>query len=206
MRFRPIRPLLSLISALTMTTTAMADFQLGLGGGAFAGTEYDEDIGYGLEAEAGFLAQDQPVNLFFGVRASYVDGLSSGSSSSFLEDSSDLDLFEGVALARVLFPLGTDKVKLYGEGSVGTANLKVSGNAKVKGNIGGQDFSINSQFDENDWVLAWGLGAGVQFDFTRNVGLRVGYNFHSFGDSEVFGLKLDTGAMNGFTSAVIFKF
>ena len=204
MRFRSIRPLLPLISVLTMAT-AMADFQLGLGGGAFAGTEYDEDIGYGLEAEAGFLAQDQPVNLFLGVRASYVDGLSS-QGASFLEDSSDLDLFEGVAVARLLVPLGTDIVKLYGEGSVGTANLKVSGKAKAKGNIGGQDFSINSRFDENDWVLAWGLGAGLQFDFTRNVGLRVGYNFHSFGDSEVFGLKLETGAMNGITSAVILKF
>ena len=204
MRFCSIRPLPALISIL-QTTPVLADFQLGLGGGVFSGTEYDEDIGYGLEAEAGYLAQDQPVNLFFGVRASYVDGLSSGG-STFLEDSSDLDLFEGVAVARLLVPLGTDIVKLYGEGSVGTANLQVSGKAKVKGNIGGQDFSINSRFDENDWVLAWGLGAGLQFDFTRNVGLRVGYNFHSFGDSEVFGLKLDSGAMNGFTSAVIFKF
>ena len=204
MRFCSIHPLVACISSLLLVP-AKADFQLGLGGGAFAGTEYDEDIGYGLEAEAGFLAQDQPVNLFIGVRASYVDGLSS-SGASFLEDSSDLDLFEGVAVARLLIPLGTDIVKIYGEGSVGTANLKVSGNAKAKGNIGGQDFSINSQFDENDWVLAWGLGAGLQFDFTRNIGLRVGYNFHSFGDSEVFGLKLDTGAMNGFTSAVILKF
>ncbi len=205
MRNRSIRPLLPLISALTMAT-AMADFQLGLGGGVFGGTEYDEDIGYGLEAEAGFLAQETPVNLFFGVRASYVDGLSSAGSSSLLQDSSDLDLFEGVAVARVLFPLGTDIIKIYGEGSVGTANLTVSGKAKAKGSIGGQDFSINSQFDENDWVLAWGLGAGVQFDFTRNFGLRVGYNFHSFGDSEVFGLKLDSGSMNGFTSAVVVKF
>ena len=204
MRFCSIRSLLPLISALTMTT-AMADFQLGLGGGVFAGTEYDEDIGYGLEAEAGFLAQDQPVNLFLGVRGSYVDGLSSGG-SSFIDDSSDLDLFEGVAVARLLVPLGTEFVKIYGEGSVGAANLKVSGKAKAKGNVGGQDFSINSHFDENDWVLAWGLGAGLQFDFTRNVGLRVGYNFHSFGDSEVFGLKVDPGSMNGFTSALILKF
>ncbi len=205
MRSRSIRPLLPLISAFTMAT-AMADFQFGVGGGVFSGTEYDEDIGYGLEAEAGYLAQDQPVNLFLGLRGSYVDGLSSGGSGALLNDSSDLDLFEGGLVARLLVPLGTDMIKLYGEGSIGSANLKVSGNAKVKGNIGGQDFSINSQFDENDWVLAWGLGAGIQFDFTRNIGLRVGYNFHSFGESEVFGLKLDPGAMHGVTSALIFKF
>jgi opacity protein-like surface antigen len=51
-----------------------------------------------------------------------------------------------------------------------------------------------------------GLGAGFQFDFTHNIGLRVGYNFHSFGDSEVFGLNLDPGSMNGITSSLIFKF
>lgn len=204
MRLRSIRPLLPIISAFTMAT-ALADFQLGLGGGAFTGSEYDKDVGYGLEVEAGFLSQDRPVNLFFGVRAAYVDGLSS-EGSSFIDDTSDLDLFEGTAVARLLVPLGTEFVKIYGEGSVGAANLKVSGNTRVKGNIGGQDFSVNSRFDDKDWVLAWGLGAGLQFDFTRNVGLRVGYNFHSFGDSEVFGLKMDPGTMSGFTSALILKF
>ncbi|MDB6069597.1 MAG: hypothetical protein JWL81_768, partial [Verrucomicrobiales bacterium] len=140
------------------------------------------------------------------VRGSYVDGLESSGSILNSKDNSDLDLFEGALVARLLVPLGTDIVKLYGEGSVGSANLKVSGNAKVKGSIGGQDFSVNSRFDEEDWVLAWGVGAGLQFDFTSRFGLRVGYNFHSFGDSEVFGLKLDPGAMHGVTSALIFKF
>jgi hypothetical protein len=55
-------------------------------------------------------------------------------------------------------------------------------------------------------AAALGLGAGFQFDFTQNIGLRVGYNFHSFGDSEVFGLNLDPGSMNGITSSLIFKF
>lgn len=203
-RFSP-RPLLTLLSALAMGT-ASADWQIGLGGGAFRGTEYDEKIGYGLEGEVGFLAQSQPVNLFFGVRASYVDGLESGGSLFNARDSSDLGLFEGAAVARLLFPLGTELVKVYGEGSVGSANLKVSGDARVKGSIGGQDFAIRSRFDESDWALALGLGAGLQFDFTQSLGLRVGYNFHSFGDSEVFGLKLDPGAMHGFTSAVVLKF
>ena len=199
------RPLLALLSSLAMGT-ASADLQIGLGGGAFRGSEYDEQIGYGLEGEVGFLAQSQPVNLFFGVRASYVDGLESAGSLYSAKDSSELGLFEGAAVARLLFPLGTEMVKIYGEGSVGSANLKVSGDARVKGSIGGQDYSINSRFDESDWALALGLGAGLQFDFTPMVGWRLGYNFHSFGDSEVFGLKLDSGAMHGFTSAVVLKF
>ncbi len=203
-RFSP-RPLLTLLSSLAMGT-ASADLQIGVGGGTFSSTSYDEQIGYGLEAEVGFLAQSQPVNLFFGVRANYIDGLQSAGSLRDSNDSSDLGLFEGTAVARLLFPLGTDLVKVYGEGSVGSANLKVSGDARVKGSIGGQDFSINSRFDESDWVLALGLGAGLQFDFTPAVGLRVGYNFHSFGDSEVFGLKLDPGSMHGFTSALVLKF
>lgn len=205
MKLLSLRFLLPLVSVLTLGT-ASADLQIGLGAGAFTGTEYDEEIGYGLEGEVGYLSQDAPVNLFIGVRASYVDGLVSSGSILNSRDDSDLDLFEGALVARLLVPLGTDVVKLYGEGSIGSANLKVSGDAKVKGSIGGQDFSVNSRFDEEDWVLAWGLGAGIQFDFTRNIGLRLGYNFHSFGDSEVFGLKLDPGAMHGVTSSLIFKF
>lgn len=204
-QFLSVRPLISLFSALTLAT-ATADLQVGAGAGVFTGTEYDEEIGYGLEGEFGFLSQGQPINLFIGVRASYVDGLESSGSVLNSKDSSDLDLFEGTVVGRVLIPLGTETIKIYGEGSVGSANLNVSGDAKIKGSVGGQDYSINSQFDESDWVLAWGLGAGLQFDFTHNIGLRVGYNFHSFGDSEVFGLNLDPGSMHGVTSSLIFKF
>ncbi len=200
-----VRPLISLFSALTLAT-ATAELQFGAGAGVFTGTEYDEEIGYGLEGEFGYLSQGQPINLFIGVRASYVDGLASSGSVLNSKDSSDLDLFEGTLVGRVLIPLGADAIKIYWEGSVGSANLNVSGDAKIKGSVRGQDFSINSQFDESDWVLALGLGAGFQFDFTQNIGLRVGYNFVSFGDSEIFGLNLDPGSMNGITSSLIFKF
>jgi len=185
---------------------ARAEVQFGLGAGAFTGSDYDKSIGYGLEGELGYLNQDAPVNLFLGVRGNYVDGLQRAGSFLDSDEDSELDLFEGTVVARLLVPLGNDMIKVYGEGSVGSANLTVSGKYGVKGNVGGQDFSINSHFDERDWVLAWGLGAGVQFDFTRSFGLRVGYNFHSFGDSDVLGLKLDPGAMHGFTSSLIFKF
>lgn len=195
-----------IIFGCALLGTARADLQLGVGAGAFQGDEYDEEIGYALQAEAGYLSQDAPVNLFFGVRASYVDGLQSDGSILNSKDSSDLDLFDGTVVARLLVPLGTDVIKLYGEGSAGTANLRVSGDAKVRGSVGGQDFSVNRRFEEEDWVFSWGLGAGLQFDFTRNFGLRLGYNFQSFGESEVFGLKLDPGAIQGVTSSLVFKF
>jgi len=198
-------PLLALGLAFSLSH-AVAGVQFGLGAGAFTGSDYDEKIGYGIEGEFGYLTQDAPVNLFFGVRGNYVDGLERAGSFLESKDSSDLDLFEGTLVARLLVPLGTEVIKIYGEGSVGSANLTVAGSSGVKGNVGGQDFSINSHFDERDWVLAWGLGAGVQFNFTRSFGLRVGYNFHSFGDSDVLGLKLDPGAMHGLTSSLIFKF
>lgn len=203
------RSLLSAIASLfsiAVLSTASADFQFGLGAGGFTGTEYDESTGYGLEAEMGFLSQSQPINLFVGLRASYIDGLEAQHSNIFSKDASDLDLFEGVFVARVLFPLGTEKLKLYGEGSLGSANLSVSGDAKARGRVNGQDFSINSHFDGDDWVLAWGLGGGVQFDFTRNFGIRVGYNFHSFGDLKISELDRDTGSVQGLTSALVFKF
>lgn len=197
--------LLFFLPLLTLTP-ASAELQVGLGAGAYSGSEYDESIGYSLAGEIGYLNTTAPVNLFLGVRGTYIDGLQSDGSILNSTDASDLDLFEGSLVARLLLPLGTDMMKIYGEGSVGSANLGISGDYKAKGSIGGQDFSINSRFDENDWALAWGIGAGIQFDFTRNFGLRVGYNFHSFGDSEVFGLKLDPGSIQGFTSSLIFKF
>jgi opacity protein-like surface antigen len=205
MKSRSIRPLLPLISAFTLTT-ATAELQIGVGAGAFSGSKYDESTGYGLEGEIGFLNTTTPVNLFLGVRGSYVDGLQGKGTILNSDDEADLDLFEGALVARLLVPLGNDMFKLYGEGSAGAANLKVSGRTGVDGKIGGQDFSFNSNFDEKDWVLAWGLGAGVQFDFTPNFGLRIGYNYHNFGESSVFGLNIDPGSMHGFTSALIFKF
>jgi opacity protein-like surface antigen len=205
MKARLPRSFFVIFSALTLSS-AQGDFQFGVGGGVYGGSEYDEATGYGLNAEIGYLANAAPINLFVGVRGTYIDGLESKGSILNSNDSSDLDLFEGAVVARLLVPLGTDIIKLYGEGSLGAGNLNVSGNAKVRGSIGGQDFSVNSRFDEEDWVLAWGLGAGVQFDFTPTFGLRVGYNFHSYGDSEVFGLKVDPGSIHGLTSSVIFKF
>lgn len=205
MKARLPRPFLALFSALTLGS-AHGAFQFGAGGGVYTGSEYDESAGYSLQGEFGYLANGAPINLFLGVRGTYIDGLESEGSILNSKDSSDLDLFEGTFVARLLVPLGTDIIKLYGEGSLGAGNLNVSGEAKVKGSIGGQDFSVNSRFDEEDWVLAWGLGAGVQFDFTPTFGLRIGYNFHSYGDAEVFGLKVDPGSIHGLTSSVIFKF
>ena len=117
-----VRPLISFFSALTLAT-ATADLQVGAGAGVFTGSEYDETIGYGLEGEFGYLTQGQPINLFIGVRASYVDGLESAGSVLNSKDSSDLDLFEGTVVGRLLIPLGTDLIKIYGEGSLGSANL-----------------------------------------------------------------------------------
>ncbi|MES2706553.1 MAG: outer membrane beta-barrel protein [Verrucomicrobiota bacterium] len=196
----------SLFATAAALSTASADFQLGLGAGGFMGTEYDENAAFGLEAEMGYLSQDQPINLFVGLRAGYIDGLESKYDNAFYRDHSDMDLFEGAFVTRLLFPLGFDKLKIYGEGSLGSANVSVSGNAKARARVGGREFSVRSHFDESDWVLAWGLGAGLQFDFTRNFGVRVGYNFHGFGDIQVSDADRDPGSVNGLTSSLIFKF
>lgn len=205
-------PSLAAVAALLTFSVsgARADLQFGLGAGAYQGSDFDESVGYGFEGELGFLANEAPVNLFLGARAVYVDGLEAQESVSYGnlygEAGADMDMFEGALVARLLVPLGVDLVKIYGEGSIGAGNLRVSGNAKARGSVGGQEFSVNSHFDEDDWVLAWGLGAGLQFDFTSHFGLRVGYNFHSFGDTEVFGLNADPGSVHGGTASLIFKF
>jgi opacity protein-like surface antigen len=117
-----------------------------------------------------------------------------------------LDLFESVLAVRVLFPLGTEAIKLYAEGSAGVANLSVSGETSARAEIGGREFSFNRRLDADAWVFAWGLAAGVQFDFTGNFGLRAGYEFHGLGDADMFDLKSSTGNMHGVSAALLLKF
>ncbi len=189
--------------SLGLITAASAGTQFGIGLGGYKGTNFDEP-GYGINAELGGLYDQAPVDLFTGFKATYVDGLSDG--GTILGSDTDMDLFEGSFVARVLFPLGNEHIKLYGEGSVGAANLQVSGKASARAKVGGREFSINSRFDENTWVLSWGLGAGVQLDLTPNIGIRAGYSFQSFGDVEIFGLKEDPGSLHGFNASLVFKF
>ena len=181
-----------------LSLSAQAGLQLGIGPSLYAGTEYDEEAGYGINAEVGLLFDKQPIDLFIGAKVTYVDGLGSGVG--------ELDAFEGALAGRVLFPVATNWLKLYVEGSLGTANLGVSGESKYRTMINGRDVSFNTKFDENEWVFAYGLGVGVQFDFTSWLGVRVGYEFHNFGEVEAFGLKTDPGSLNGVVGSLVIKF
>lgn len=181
-----------------LTSRVEAGLQLGLGPGLYSGTDYSDEVGYGLSGELGILWNDQPIDLFLGVKGTYVEGLDSGQAN--------LDLFEGVLVGRVLFPLPTNFLKGYVEGSLGTANLSVSGESGYSTNVNGRNVSLNTRFDEADWVLVYGLGIGLQMDFTSWLGLRVGYEFHSFGEMEAFGLKMDPGNLNGFVGSLVLKF
>lgn len=181
-----------------LTGETEAGPQFGVGPSLYSGTEYSDEAGYGLNGELGFLWDEQPIDLFLGVKGTYVEGLGSGRAN--------LDLFEGVLAGRVLFPMPSNFLKGYVEGSIGAANLSVSGESKYSTKVNGRNVSLNTQFDENDWVLAYGLGVGVQLDLTSWLGLRAGYEFHSFGETEAFGLKKDPGNLNGFVGSVVLKF
>ena len=182
---------------LLSSVFSQAGLQIGVGPSLYSGTEFDKENGYGVNAEIGILFADTPVDLFLGVKATYVEGLGSGVAN--------LDTFEGALAARVLVPLGTNWLKGYVEGSLGTANLSVSGEgSSVK--IKDRTFSYNNKYNADEWVFAYGLGVGVQFDFTSWLGIRLGYEFHSFGEVEAFGLKVDPGNLNGFVGSIVLKF
>lgn len=193
-----IKQILISVGLLVLTSGfSLAGLQIGIGPSLYSGTEFDQENGYGLNAEIGILFADQPVDLFLGVKATYVEGLGSGDAN--------LDTFEGALAARVLVPLGSDWLKGYVEGSLGTANLSVSGegsSVKVKD----RTFSYNNKYSANEWVFAYGVGVGVQFDFTSWFGVRLGYEFHNFGEVEAFGLKVDPGNLNGFVGSIVLKF
>ena len=187
-----------------------AGLQIGLGAGAYKGTEFDEEVKMGVLGEAGWLFDAAPIDLFLGGKFGYVNALSLDRSASAgfasAGATADLDLFEGVIAGRVLFPLGADLIKLYVEGGAGTANVRVSGESSARARIGGQDFSFNRRFESDAWVFAWTVGAGVQFDFSSNFGLRAGYEFHGLGDADMFDLRSSTGNMQGISAALLLKF
>ncbi len=188
----------TLVLLTSLTSAAQAALQLGVGPSLYSGTEFDTEAGYGLNAEIGYLSTGLPVHFFFGAKGTYVDGLGTGSLN--------MDMFEGALAGRILVPLGSNWLKAYAEASVGMANLSISGETDVKTNIRGRSVSFNSKFDEKDWVLAYGFGVGVQFDFTSWIGLRIGYEFHSLGEVEAFGLKEDPGKLNGVVTSIVLKF
>ena len=201
---------LVMVGVVGMVGRVEGGLQFGLGAGAFKGTEFDEEVKLGLVGEFGVLFDDAPIDLFLGPKFTYVNALSfdrTGSAGfATAGASADLDLFESVLAVRVLFPLGTESIKLYAEGTAGVANLSVSGETSARAEIGGREFSFNRRLDADAWVFAWGLAAGVQFDFTGNFGLRAGYEFHGLGDADMFDLKSSTGNMHGVSAALLLKF
>jgi opacity protein-like surface antigen len=187
----------TLFSLSFLATATQAGLQVGLGPSLYTGTQFDEEAGYGVNAELGQLWDAQPVHFFLGAKGTYIDGLGTGAL--------DMDVFEGALAGRVLFPMG-NWLKAYAEASVGAANLSISGETSAKTTINGRTVSFNSKFDEKDWVVAYGFGLGVQFDFATWIGLRVGYEFHSLGDVEAFGLEADPGKLNGIVTSIVLKF
>ena len=194
---KPNHLLLSAGIVLLSAWPAQAGLQLGIGPSLYSGTEFDKESGYGVNAEIGALFDKTPVDLFLGVKATYVEGLGSGLAN--------LDTFEGALAARVLFPLGGEWLKGYVEGSLGAANLSVSGESGST-KVNGRTFSFNNKYDSNQWVFAYGVGLGLQFDFSSWFGIRIGYEFHNFGDVEAFGLKVDPGNLNGVVGSIVLKF
>ncbi len=182
----------------TLAPAAHAGLQLGVGPSLYSGTQFDDEAGYGVNAEIGQLWDGQPVQFFLGAKGTYIDGLGTGTL--------DMDVFEGALAGRVLFPMGGNWLKGYAEASIGAANLSITGETKAKTTINGRTVSFNSKFDEKDWVVAYGFGLGVQFDLTTWIGLRVGYEFHSLGDVEAFGLEADPGKLNGIVTSIVLKF
>lgn len=183
---------------LGSVTPAAAALQIGVGPSLFAGTQFDTEAGYGLNAEIGSLWDAQVVHFFLGAKGTYVEGLGKGALN--------MDLFEGAAVGRVLIPAGLGWLKAYAEASLGAANLKISGATSATTTVNGRTVSFNSHFEEKDWVVAYGFGVGVQLDLTDWFGLRLGYEFHSLGSVEAFGLKTDPGKLNGIVGAVVLKF
>jgi opacity protein-like surface antigen len=156
------------------------------------------EAGFGIAGELGLLYDHNPIDMVWGVRAAYIADVG--------DNNLDTDILDFSLFGRVLFPIGSDAIKFYGEGRLGLGNLQVSGSERAGTTVGGRRFSIRNNIDSQDWTFGWGLGFGVQLDFTNYVGLRVGYELQSYGDLEALGFRMDPGFVHGGTASLVFKF
>jgi opacity protein-like surface antigen len=173
---------------MTPLNLGASRIQLGLGVNMARNENFGEEAGFGMSAELGWLYDHNPIDMVWGIRGAYIADVG--------DNDSDTDILDVSLFGRVLFPLGADAIKLYGEGRVGLGNLSVAGGSKFS------DVDVDSAA----WTFGWGLGFGVQLDFTRTVGLRVGYELHSYGDLETLGFKKAPGFVHGGSASLVFKF
>lgn len=175
-----IRFLILTAALLGVGTSAMADLQLNAGG-LYARGEDEESFGF--ELGAAFYTKHSTSSLASSIGLTYL-GI-----SSIEENGEDFDLDSSYSVLgldyKLYFPLMQDgALSAYVEGLIGAANTT----SEAKTDIG--------HLDVEEWAFTWGLGAGLQYNFTDNFGLSLGYTYLGLDEPNDSGYSLGASSLH----------
>lgn len=169
---------------------AHADLQLNAGGIYASG---EEEGSFGLELGVGFYFDHTTSPLSSSLSLNYL-GISSIDTNN---ESINMEAgYDVVALDyRLAFPILPDNIlELYIEGMAGVANT--SADASI------DDWSASA----DEWGFAYGFGAGLQWNITKNFGLNCGYTYLGLDEATDNGVALGDDALNLIRFNATFRF
>jgi hypothetical protein len=173
----PIMKLRSLILSAALLgagVPALANLQMNIGGFHANG---GDDSALGLELGAGFYFEHSLSSLSSSIMLNYLGFGDIDSEDQSVDVEAGYDL---IALNyKLYFPLIPDRVlQVYVEGLAGMMNSDISAN------VFGDSYNIRN------WDFGWGVGAGLQYNFTQNFGLSGGYTYIGVSDQVAAGMTI----------------
>lgn len=175
-----IRFLILTAALLGVGSSAMADLQLSAGG-LYARGEDEESFGF--DASVGFYSKHSTSSLASCLSLTYM-GI-----SSIEENGVDFDLDSSYSVVgldyKLYFPLMQDSgLSLFLEGLAGASNTT----SEAKTAIG--------HLDVEEWGFTYGLGAGLEYDFTENIGLSLSYLYLGLDEPNDSGYSLGASSLH----------
>lgn len=135
---------------------------------------------------------------FLGVNLIYTDDFKEHIDGDFFDATVEFNIFGIYGLYRPYIRIANTGLKIYGEAGLGAAYVDV-------------DVTVRSVFgsfsdSDDDWSFSVRGGAGLEYDFTETVALRVGYSYIYIDSASFFGGDHEHDDFHGGTLALVLRF
>lgn len=178
------------IAMVMAPASSRADIQLDIGPVLAYGGDSDT---WGFDLGAGFYTKHNtsPLASAFLFRYMYLGDIDTEETS--LNTSSNYNFLGGNY--RLYFPLmPDDRLQLFGSAMLGATRLD------------GTLETVIGDLDSTEWALSWGLGGGVLFNFTPNVGGEIGYTYFGIDEPSVDGFSMGDSSLHLWRFGLVFRF
>jgi len=178
------------LAVAMVPTTSRADIQLDAGPVLAYGEDTDT---WGFDLGAGFYTRHHtsPLASAFLFRYMYLGDIDTEATSA--DTSVNYNFLGGNY--RLYFPLlPDDRLQLFGSAMLGGTRLD------------GTLSTVIGDFDTTEWALSWGLGGGVLFNFTPNVGGELGYTYFGIDEPSVDGFSMGDSSLHLWRFGLVIRF